>query len=443
MSKPIVAIVGRPNVGKSALFNRICGRRIAIVEGEPGVTRDRIYGDTSWTGRAFTLVDTGGLDFGKDAEHFVQLARAQAEIAMREADVLLFVVDARSGLLPADFEVAEVLRRTDKPVVLVANKVDHPNVEDDLAEFYALGLGEPIGVSAEHGRAVGDLLDRVVDALPREVSDNEEDDAIRLAVVGRPNVGKSSLVNHLLGEERSIVSNVPGTTRDAIDAELEHDGQRFILIDTAGIRRKSRIDHAVEHYSVLRALRAVDRSDIALVMLDGTELATEQDKRIAGYAHEAGKGIIIIVNKWDLVEKDDKTMNRFEERLRYELGFLQYAPILFVSAKTGQRVSRLLPLAEYVANQQTLRIPTGQLNEVLHDAVTRRPPPSDKGVRLRFFYGTQTGVKPPTFVLFVNDPELMHYSYARYLENQLRENFGFVGTSIVLRYRRRKASRGG
>lgn len=439
MAKPVVAIVGRPNVGKSALFNRITGRRIAIVEGEPGVTRDRIHADASWIGRSFTLVDTGGLDFGKDAETFVQLARAQASVAVDEADVLLFVVDARSGLVPADRDVADVLRRSRKPVVLAVNKVDHPSVEEGLGEFYALGLGEPIAVSAEHGRAVGDLLDAVVGHFPEAESVDDESDEIRMAIVGRPNVGKSSLVNFLLGEERSIVSDVPGTTRDAIDTQLERDGERFTLIDTAGIRRKSRIDEAVEHYSVLRALRAVDRSDVCVLMLNGTELATDQDKRIGGYAHEAGKAIILVVNKWDLVDKDEKTMNAFEETIRREMGFLQYAPILFVSAKTGQRVHRLLELAVFVANQHALRIPTGRFNEVIHDALIRRPPPSDKGVRLKVLYGTQTGVKPPTFVLFVNDPKLMHYSYHRYLENQLREHFGFIGTPIVMRLRRRKS----
>ncbi len=439
LAKPIVAIVGRPNVGKSALFNRIVGRRVAIVEGEPGVTRDRIYADASWTGRSFTLVDTGGLDYGKDAERFVQMARTQAAVAIAQADVLLFVVDARAGLMPADAEVAEELRRSRKPVVLVVNKVDHPTVEESLGEFYGLGLGEPVAVSAEHGRAIGDMLDLVVSHFPQSANEDEESEEIRIAIVGRPNVGKSSLVNHLLGQERSIVSDVPGTTRDAIDSDVEYDGQRFTLIDTAGIRRKSRIDEAVEHYSVLRALRAVNRSDVCVLMLDGTELATDQDKRIGGYAHEAGKGIILVVNKWDLVEKDEKTMNAFEETIRREMGFLQYAPILFVSAKTGQRVNRLLELAVFVANQHALRIPTGRLNEVIHDAVIRRPPPSDKGLRLKVLYGTQTGVKPPSFVLFVNDPKLMHYSYHRYLENQLREHFGFIGTPIVIRLRRRNA----
>ena len=434
--KPIVAIVGRPNVGKSALFNRIAGRRIAIVEGEPGVTRDRIYADAAWRGRAFTLVDTGGLDFQGEGE-IARAALSQAKIAMEQADLLIFVVDAQAGLLPSDVEVGEVLRRSQKPVLVAANKADHPGLAHGLGEFYRLGLGDPIAVSAEHGKGVGDLLDRVVGNLPEFAAEDEGDDTIRVAVVGRPNVGKSSLLNLLIGEERSIVSSVPGTTRDAIDARLEKDGVAFTLIDTAGVRKKSRIDEPVEHYSVIRTLRAIDRSDVCAVMLDATELVTEQDKRIAGYAHEAGKGIILLVNKWDLVEKDDKTMNRYEAVIRKELGFVQYAPILFISAKTGQRVRNFLDLAAYVANQHALRIPTGRLNEVLQEAVSIRQPPSDKGKRLRILYGTQSGVKPPTFVLFVNDPDLMHYSYERYLENHLRERFGFVGAPILLKLRKR------
>ncbi len=437
-NKPIVAIVGRPNVGKSALFNRIAGQRIAIVEGEPGVTRDRIYADARWTERAFSLVDTGGMDFGESGD-FASMTLTQAKIAMEQADVLIFVVDVQAGLLPSDSEVAEVLRRSRKPIVVAANKVDHPSLMQELGEFYALGLGEPVPVSAEHGRGIGDLLDRVVAHFPDAgAGDEEEDESIRIAVVGRPNVGKSSLVNLLIGEERSIVSDVPGTTRDAIDTTIERDGFLITLIDTAGVRRKSRIDEAVEHYSVIRTLRAIDRSDLCAVVLDGTELVTEQDKRIVGYAHEAGKGIILLVNKWDLVEKDEKTINRFEEQIRHQLGFVQYAPILFISAKTGQRVHRLIDLAVYVANQHALRIQTGRLNEVLHQAAVLRQPPSDKGNRLKILYGTQTGVKPPSFLLFVNDPDLMHYSYQRYIENQLREHFGFVGTPIVLRLRKRK-----
>lgn len=436
MANAVVAIVGRPNVGKSALFNRIVGQRIAIVEGEPGITRDRIYAQSEWAGRKFTLVDTGGIDFGED-DGFGALAREQAERAMEEADLLLFVVDARTGLLPADHEVAEVLRRSQKPVLLVANKVDDAAFTHAATEFFALGLGDPFSVSAEHGRGIGDLLDRVMERLPADVDEREEENEIRIAVIGRPNVGKSSLVNRLLGEERSIVSDVPGTTRDAIDSSVERDGVRFTLVDTAGIRRRSRIEESVEHYSVIRALRAIDRSDVCLMLLDATELVTEQDKRIAGYAHEAGKAMIIIVNKWDLVEKDSKTINKFEEKIRQQLGFLLYAPILFISAKTGQRVRHIFELAVYVANQHALRIPTGRLNQLVHDATMKRQPPSDKGLRLKVLYATQTGVKPPTIVLFVNEPKLMHYSYLRYIENQLREGFGFVGTPIVLRLRKR------
>jgi len=436
VGKGIVAIVGRPNVGKSALFNRIVGQRVAIVEDVPGITRDRIYAGCEWAGRSFTLVDTGGIDFGAE-EGFAALARRQAELAMQEADVILFVVDARLGLVAADQEVAEALRRSRKPVLLVANKVDDRRLMASTAEFYALGMGEPIPVSAEHGLGVGDLLDKVMSLLPPDKEEARADDEIRVAVIGRPNVGKSSLVNRLLGEERSIVTDIPGTTRDAVDSHITRDGVRYTLIDTAGIRRKSRIAEPVERYSVIRALRAIDRADVCLMLLDATELVTEQDKRIAGYAHEAGKGTILVVNKWDLVEKDDKTINRYEEQIRAQLGFLSYAPILFLSAKTGQRVHRVFELVHYVASQHALRIPTGRLNEVLHEATMRREPPTDKGMRLRLFYGTQSAVKPPTFILFVNDPELMHYSYLRFIENQLRENFGFVGTPIVLRLRRR------
>lgn len=436
LANSVVAIVGRPNVGKSALFNRIVGTRIAIVEGEPGVTRDRIYAQSEWDGRPFTLIDTGGIDLGAE-DGFLALARRQAELAVAEADLLLFVVDARAGMVPADLEVAEILRRSQKPVLVVANKVDDPGLTLAASEFFSLGLGEPIPVSAEHGRGIADLLDQVIAHLPGETEETAEGEEIRIAVIGRPNVGKSSLVNRLLGEERSIVTDVPGTTRDAIDSRIERDGTRFTLIDTAGIRRQSRIQLPVERYSVVRALRAIDRSDVCLMLLDATELVTEQDKRIAGYAHEAGKAMVLVVNKWDLIEKDSTTINRFEEKIREQLGFLLYAPILFISAKTGQRVQNIFDLAAYVAEQHALRIPTGRLNEVLHEATYRRQPPSDKGKRLKLFYGTQSGVKPPTFVLFVNEPKLMHYSYLRYIENQLRESFGFVGTPIVLRLRQR------
>jgi ribosome-associated GTPase EngA len=436
VANAVVAIVGRPNVGKSALFNRIVGARIAIVEGEPGVTRDRIYAQSEWDGRTFTLIDTGGIDLGAE-EGFFALARRQAEIAVEEADVVLLVVDVRAGLVPADLEVAEALRRSNKPVLVVANKADDGNLALAASEFFALGLGEPIPVSAEHGRGIADLLDRLVVHLPSVAAEEDAGDDIRIAVIGRPNVGKSLLVNRLVGEERSIVTDVPGTTRDAIDTRIERDGVRFTFIDTAGIRRKNRIQHAVERYSVVRTLRAIDRSDVCLMLLDATELVTEQDKRIAGYAHEAGKAMVLVVNKWDLIEKDATTINRYEETIREQLGFLLYAPILFISAKTGQRVQNIFELAAYVADQHALRVPTGRLNEVLHEATFRRQPPTDKGRRLKIFYATQSGVKPPTFVLFVNEPKLMHYSYLRYIENQLRESFGFVGTPIVFRMRKR------
>lgn len=439
MSKPIVAIVGRPNVGKSALFNRITGRRIAIVEGEPGVTRDRIYADVDWTDRSFTLVDTGGMEH-VPTKVFSRLAKEQAEIALAEASVLLFVVDCRAGITSDDLETAEVVRRSGKPVILVANKADDLEIAQSAMEFYSLGLGDPVPVSAEHGRGIGDLLDLVVSHLPDASPRDDDDEDIKVAVVGRPNVGKSSLVNRLIGEERSIVTDIPGTTRDAIDTVVEVDGQRFVLIDTAGIRRKSRIDEDIERYSVARAFQAIDRSDVCLLVLDANELVTEQDQRIVGYAHEAGKGIGIVVNKWDTIEKDDKTMIRFEEKIRDALKFVSYAPMIFTSALTGQRVHNIFALVRLIAENHSLRVSTGQLNRLLQEAQSLRQPPSDKGVRLRLFYMTQTGVKPPSFVLFVNDPKLMHYSYQRYLENQLREQFGFIGTPIVLRLRQRAGS---
>lgn len=436
MSRPVVAIVGRPNVGKSALFNRITGRRIAIVEGEPGVTRDRIYADTDWAGTPFTLVDTGGVEFTPSHDFSAQI-REQVEIALAEADLILFVVDARSGLTPDDREIAQLLRRSRKPVILAANKVDEERLTHETAEFYALGLDPPIPVSAEHGRGVGDLLDQLIAMLPHAPEAAEEAEEIKVAVVGRPNVGKSSLVNRLLGAERSIVSDIPGTTRDALDTVVERDGTRFVLIDTAGIRRKSRIDEEIERYSVARAFQAIDRADVVFVMIDATELVTEQDQRIAGYAHEAGKGIVLVVNKWDLIVKDEKSMKRFEEQIKEALKFLTYAPIIFISALQGQRVHQLFELAVYVANQHALRVSTGRLNRALQEALARRQPPSDKGVRLRIFYMTQTQVKPPTFLLFVNRAGLMHYSYQRYLENHLRDSFGFVGTPIRFRLRER------
>ena len=431
-----MAIVGRPNVGKSTLFNRIVGGRVAIVEGLPGITRDRLYQDAEWNGRRFTLVDTGGLDY-RDSGEIAAHVRDQAELAIRDADLVLFVVDARAGFTGTDEEVSRVLRRSEKPVLLVANKVENFANSDLLYDFFRLGLGEPLPVSAAEGMNTGDLLDMVVEKLPSAESAEEEEDVIKIAVVGRPNVGKSSLVNAILGEERVIVSNIPGTTRDAIDTRLESNGREYALIDTAGMRRRSRIEQSTEKYSVIRTLRAVDRSDVVLVLIDAVEHLTEQDKKIAGYVHEKGKGAVLAVNKWDLVEKDGKTSSRYTETLRDGLGFMQYAPVLFISALTRQRVHRVLELADYVSEQQNMRISTGDLNDLIRDAVMRSPTPTDKGRRLKIFYCTQTGVKPPTFVLFVNDPELMHFSYLRYLENRLRSAYGFEGTPLRLVMRQR------
>ncbi|AEG15401.1 GTP-binding protein engA [Desulfofundulus kuznetsovii DSM 6115] len=436
MPKPIVAIVGRPNVGKSTLFNRLVGSRIAIVEDEPGITRDRLYQDAEWAGRVFTLVDTGGLDFVESGD-IPRQVRRQVELAIEEADVVLFLVDARAGLTSTDEDVAALLRRTKKPVLLVANKVENFQRTGQLVDFYRLGLGEPIPISAAQGMNTGDLLDRLVSVLPPDAAEEEEPDTIRIAVIGRPNVGKSSLVNAILGEQRVIVSEIPGTTRDAIDTYFEREGRRYMLVDTAGIRRKSRIEEAVERYSVIRSLRAVDRCEVALVVLDALEGVTDQDKRIAGYAHEQGKASVLVVNKWDLVEKDNRTTQRFTELIRRELAFMTYAPAVFISALTGKRVPRLLEMVDLVAQQQCLRISTSDLNRLIRDAVMHNPPPADKNRRLKILYATQGGVKPPTFILFVNDPELMHFSYLRYLENQLRAAFGFEGTPIRFLLRQR------
>lgn len=437
MSKPVVAIVGRPNVGKSTLFNRIIGERIAIVEDKPGITRDRLYQDAEWNGTEFTLVDTGGLDFG-EVDTISSKVRSQVNMAIRECDVILFLVDARQGILPADEEIALILRKAEKPVILVANKVENFKDKSQYMEFYRLGLGEPIPISAAQGLNTGDLLDAVVAALPEPVHEETENDVVRIAVIGRPNVGKSSLVNSILGEERVIVSDIPGTTRDAIDSPFYWEGSSYILIDTAGIRRKSRIDQSTEWYSVNRSLKAVERCDVALMLIDAVEGVTDQDKRIAGFAHDKGKATIIVVNKWDLVEKDDKTANRFREHIKQNLSFLPYAPIIFVSALTGQGIHRVLKMAGYVAGQASMRIPTSRLNELIEDAVLHNPPPARKGKRLKIFYATQEGVKPPTFLIFTNDPALVHFSYIRYLENQLRNTYGFEGTPVRFVFRRKK-----
>ena len=437
MSKPIVAIMGRPNVGKSTLFNQIGKRRISIVDDMPGVTRDRIYADAEWLGRSFTMVDTGGIEF--EDESFLTPIREQARIAIDEADVIVFVVDGRAGLTSTDEEVGRMLRAAKKPVVLAVNKIDSPKQENDVYEFYALGLGEPIPVAASNALNLGDLLDAVVASFPPGADEAEDADEIRIAVIGRPNVGKSSLVNRLMGEERVIVSDIPGTTRDAIDTHFTSDGIRFMLIDTAGMRRKSRIDEPVEHYSVLRSLRAIDRANVVLLVIDATDGITDQDARIAGFAHEAGKGIILVVNKWDIYEgKDEKSTLRFTEDARVKLPFIQYAPILYTSALTGQRVRRVTELVKYVADQQSMRIRTGVLNELLRDAVAVNPPPAHKGRPLKVLFMTQAGIEPPTFVIFVNDPELMHFSYLRFLENKLRETFGFEGAPLRLIVRGRK-----
>ncbi len=431
MPKPVVAILGRPNVGKSTLFNRIVGGRVAIVEGEPGVTRDRLYQDAEWSGQSFTLVDTGGL------------VRQQVELAIRESDAVLFVVDARAGLNPDDLEIASMIRKANKPAVLVANKVERFDPPPQTYEFYQLGLGDPVPVSAAEGLNTGDMLDRLVELLPDVAADEYETDVIKMAVIGRPNVGKSSLVNTILGEERVIVSTVPGTTRDAIDTAFKRDDKHYVIIDTAGMRRRGKIDLPTEKYSVIRSLRAVDRSDVVLIVVDAVEGVTEQDKRIAGYAHEAGKASVLVVNKWDLVEKDDRTMNRFTEKIRRELGFMQYVPLIFTSALTGKRVQKVLELVDFVAEQHATRIGTPDLNNLFREVVLQTPPPSDKARRLKILYVTQGGVKPPKFILFVNDPELMHFSYLRYLENQVRLAYGFEGTPVrfILRKRTKEVLR--
>ena len=438
MSKPIVAVVGRPNVGKSTLFNQIGKKRVSIVDDMPGVTRDRIYLDAEWLNHEFTIIDTGGIEFD-ESDHILRSMRSQAELAMEEADVILFLVDGRSGLTTSDEEVARLLRRTKKPVILAVNKIDSFEREALIYDFYSLGLGDPIPISASNAMNLGDLLDAVVAAFPTEPAEVQETDEIAIAVVGRPNVGKSSLVNRLLGEERVIVSDVPGTTRDAIDTHLTKDGAKYLLIDTAGMRRKGKITLPVERYSVMRSLRAIDRAGVVLMVINAAEGILEQDTKIAGYVHESGKGVIIVVNKWDIFpEKNDKSTLRFTDDLREKLGFLQYAPVLYTSALTGQRVERVTELVKYVAEQQSMRIKTSVLNELIRDAVSVNPPPTKKGKQLKILFVTQVSIVPPTFIIFVNDPELMHFSYLRFIENRLRESFGFEGTPIRLVVRARK-----
>lgn len=433
MSKPLVAVVGRPNVGKSTFFNKIVGRRVAIVEDTPGVTRDRIYAEAEWSGVHFALIDTGGIE--PDSKDIIlSQMRHQAEVAMDMADVILFMTDGKEGVTASDREVASMLMKTGKKVILAVNKVDKSKLPDDFYDFYELGIGEPIPISAANMLNLGDLLDEIVESFP-EGAGTEDEDTINIAVIGKPNVGKSSLINRLLGEDRVIVSPIAGTTRDSIDTPFEWNGEKYLLIDTAGIRRKSKVNEDIEKFSVIRAVAAIERCDVCLLVIDACEGITEQDKKIAGIAHEAGKGIVIVVNKWDLIDKDTNTMNDFRKDIKKELTFMSYAPSVFISALTGQRAQSVIEMAKYVAENRAMRVPTGQLNILVTDAVMMRQPPSDKGKRLKIYYVAQVGVKPPLFSFKVNSRPLMHFSYARYLENKIREGFGFEGTSLKFVFR--------
>lgn len=438
MSKPVVAVVGRPNVGKSTLFNVLAGERIAIVKDTPGVTRDRIYADASWLDHNFTLIDTGGIE--PDSKDIIlSQMREQAQIAIDTADVILFLTDVRQGLLDADDKVADLLRRSGKPVVLVVNKVDSfEKFMPDVYEFYNLGIGEPVPISAASMLGIGDMLDEVIRHFPKKSGEEEKDDRPKVAIIGKPNVGKSSLVNRLLGENRVIVSDIAGTTRDAVDTAIRYNGEEYVFIDTAGLRRKSKVKEDLERYSIIRAVTAVERADVTLLVIDATEGVTEQDAKIAGIAHDRGKGIVIVVNKWDAVEKDDKTMQKHTERIRQILSFMPYAEIMFISAKTGQRTGKIFDMIRMVMENNSMRISTGVLNEIVTEAVAMQQPPSDKGKRLKIYYSTQVSVKPPTFVIFVNEKQLMHFSYVRYLENRIRDAFGFRGTSLKFIIRERK-----
>lgn len=433
MSKPLVAVVGRPNVGKSTFFNRVVGRRVAIVEDTPGVTRDRIYAEAEWMGIHFALIDTGGIE-PASAEVIPAQMREQAQIAMDTADVILFMTDGKAGLTADDREVANMLRKTGKPVVLAVNKIDTAALPDDFYDFYELGIGEPLPLSSANMLGIGDILDALVGEFPKD-ADTEEDDSIKIAVIGKPNVGKSSFVNAITGENRVIVSNIAGTTRDSIDTPVEIDGVKYTLIDTAGIRRKSKVNENIEKYSVIRAVAAIERCDVCLLMIDAVEGITEQDKKIAGVAHEAGKGIVVVVNKWDLIEKDSHTMNQFQKTIDAEMTFMSYAPSIFISVEEKQRVKNVIELARAVSENRAMRVPTGQLNSLISDAVLMKQPPSDKGKRLKIYYAAQVGVKPPLFSFKINSRPLMHFSYARYLENKIREAYGFEGASIKFVFR--------
>ncbi|NLI57622.1 MAG: ribosome biogenesis GTPase Der [Clostridium sp.] len=437
MAKPIVAIIGRPNVGKSTFFNYLAGKRISIVEDTPGVTRDRIYTEVEWRSRVFTLIDTGGIE-PYTQDKIMQQMRNQAEIAIETADVIVFLVDFKDGVTPSDKEVASMLRKTNKPVILAVNKVDNVGEPPpEIYEFYNLGLGEFTAISSIHGLGMGDLLDEIYENFPEEKEEDFDDDTIKVAIIGKPNVGKSSLLNKITGEDRVIVSDVPGTTRDAIDVYVENEKSKFMFIDTAGIRRKSKIQENIEKYSVIRSWTAVERSDVCVIMIDAQEGVTEQDTKIAGYAHDQGKASIIVVNKWDLIDKETGTLEEYTSKIRNKLSFMPYAPVLFISAKTGLRINKLYDLIEYVNDQAALKISTGVLNDILNEAVAMVQPPSDKGRRLKVYYMTQSSIKPPTFILFINKIELMHYSYQRYLENQLRKSFGFEGTPIKFKLRQK------
>ena len=438
MSKPIVAVVGRPNVGKSTLFNALAGDTISIVKDTPGVTRDRIYADVNWLNTSFTLIDTGGIEPDTNDIILSQM-REQAEIAIQTADVIIFLTDVRQGLVDSDSKVADMLRRSGKPVVLVVNKVDNFNtLMPDVYEFYNLGIGDPHPISAASRLGIGDMLDAVIENFREDQLVSEEDDRPRIAIVGKPNVGKSSIINKILGENRVIVSDIAGTTRDAVDTPVIHDGKEYVFIDTAGLRRKNKIKEELEKYSIIRTVSAVERADVVIIVIDATEGVTEQDAKIAGIAHERGKGIIIAVNKWDAIEKNDKTIYEHSKRIREILSYLSYAEIIFISAKTGQRMNKMFDMIDMIIDSQTMRIQTGVLNEILTEAVAMQQPPSDKGRRLKLFYITQVSIKPPTFVIFVNDKKLMHFSYTRYIENKIRDAFGFKGTSLRFIIRERK-----